>query len=277
MIWKKLFSRNTEQVIDDVKAVIVTDVGIVRNNNEDFVRFVRPSQDFEHLGFLGVVADGMGGHQAGEVASALAVHTIIKEYYSKKVSRKQNLMQAIEKANSVIFKTSKANPENKGMGTTCTAVVIFNNQIILGHIGDSRLYLYQNNLLTQCSTDHTYVQELINQNIISEEEAQTHPQRNVLTKVMGTRPKVQPEIKEMDVNFEEGDRLLVCSDGLYEYFTKEELEMELSEPVLSVAAHRLVDTAKERGGHDNITVMLIERNRFDSNGNMKNTGEIEIP
>lgn len=276
MIWKKWFSKKTEQVIDDVRAVIVTDVGMVRETNEDFARFVRPSQEFEQLGFLGVVADGMGGHQAGEVASALAVQTIIKEYYSKKANRKQNLIKAMDKANTVVLKTSKANSENKGMGTTCTAAVVFNNQIILGHIGDSRLYLYQNDLLTQCSTDHTYVQELINQNIISEEEAETHPQRNVLTKVMGTRPEIQPEIKKVDMNFEEGDRLLICSDGLYEYFTKEELEMELSDPVLSAVAHRLVDTAKERGGQDNITVMLIERNGAYSNGKMKNTGEIKI-
>ena len=256
--------------------VVMTDKGLVRTHNEDSAKFIKPSKKLEHLGYLGIVADGMGGHRAGEVASSLAVETIAEQYYKKADDPETGLYLALSKANRLIWKKAKAHPACEGMGTTCTAVVIFNSRIYLAHIGDSRLYIFKQGMLTQISTDHTYVHELLNQGVITPEEARVHPERNMLTRVLGTQYSFRADILEVPQPFEKGDRLLLCSDGLYDYFSREELAGLLTEPVLGNAAQNLVDTAKQRGGHDNITVLLIEKVSFEPAGSLKPTREIVI-
>lgn len=259
MFWKKWFSNKEESLQDELKVVVLTDTGLVRTNNEDSAKFIKPSRRLEHLGYLGIVADGMGGHHAGEVASTLAVEIIAGEYYKKADDPETGLYLAFSKANRMIWKKARTNAAFEGMGTTCTAVVIFNSKVYLAHIGDSRLYLFKQGMLTQLSTDHTYVQELLNQGVISPEEAQVHQERNVLTRVLGTQYSLRADIMEIPQSFEKGDRLLLCSDGLYDYFSREELAGYLTEPVLGNAAQNLVDAARQRGGYDNITVLLIEK------------------
>lgn len=254
--------RNTEEIpLNDLRAVVVTDVGRVRTNNEDAGRFVRPSKIDVRMtkGFLAIVADGMGGHAAGEVASLMAVETIAKSYYQQENTPEESLLSAFAKANKAIWQAATRNIMQKGMGTTCTAVAICQNQMYVGHVGDSRLYLYKNTQLTQLSTDHTYVQELISQGVIKQDEAEKHPDRNVLTRAMGTHNKVEVDVFKVNVLFENNDRLLLCSDGLYDYFSQDELAAFFTIPLLNDAAQQMVDAAKQRGGHDNITVLLVEK------------------
>ncbi len=302
MFWKKWFSdkkteqqsppqtqeisrvevseRSTEEIpLNDLRAVVVTDLGRVRTNNEDSGRFIRPSKISVrlHKGFLAIVADGMGGHAAGEVASLMAVETIVKTYYKQEDTPEASLFMAFSKANRAIWQAATKNVMQKGMGTTCTAVAICQDQLYVAHVGDSRLYIFKNGQLIQLSTDHTYVQELIMQGVISPEEAEKHPDRNVLTRAMGTHNKVEIDVFQAKTLFENNDRLLLCSDGLYDYFTNDELADFFNIPLLNESAQQMVDAAKQRGGHDNITVLLIEKVGNDEFQASRPTENIDTP
>jgi len=277
MFWKKWLSdkltdassENASNLRGDLRAVVLSDVGCVRTNNEDAARFVRPStlEVRSNKGFLAIVADGMGGHAAGEVASQLAVETVAKTYYQREESPEESLFLALTKANRAIWQTAGRNSRQRGMGTTCTAVAICNNRLFLAHVGDSRFYLLKNGQLLQLSTDHTYVQSLVAQGVITTAEAEKHPERNVLTRAMGTHNKVEIDIAVLSQTFRDEDRLLLCTDGLYDYLSSDEIAQLLLIPTLNEAAQQLVELAKQRGGHDNITVLLVERvsnNTFQS-------------
>lgn len=277
MFWKKWLSdkltdassENSSNLRGDLRAVVLSDVGCVRTNNEDAARFVRPStlEVRSTKGFLAIVADGMGGHAAGEVASQMAVETVAKTYYQREESPEESLFLALTKANRAIWQTAGRNSRQRGMGTTCTAVAICNNRLYLAHVGDSRFYLLKNGQLLQLSTDHTYVQSLVSQGVITTAEAEKHPERNVLTRAMGTHNKVEIDIAVLSQTFRDEDRLLLCTDGLYDYLSSDEIAQLLLIPTLNEAAQQLVELAKQRGGHDNITVLLVERvssNAFQS-------------
>ena len=257
----------------------MTDVGRVRTNNEDAARFVRPSKIVVRIskGFLAIVADGMGGHAAGEIASQTAVETISKAYYQQEDTPEASLFTAFSKANRAIWQMANRNVMQKGMGTTCTAVAICQNHLYMAHVGDSRLYLFKEGQLIQLSTDHTYVQELIQQGVITAEEAEKHPERNMLTRAMGTHNKVEIDVVQVSSLFENNDRILLCSDGLYDYFNQEEIATFLTIPLLNEAAQQMVDAAKQRGGHDNITVLLVEKVQAEAFQAAKPTENIDIP
>ncbi len=265
MFWKKWLLDQTEEVtlpgLGELRAVALSDLGSVRTNNEDATRFVRPaSREVQrHKGFLAVVADGMGGHAAGEVASQMATEIVAKTYYQRGEDAEESLYFALAKANRLIWQAAGRNARQKGMGTTCTAVVVCDSGLYVAHVGDSRAYLYHNGHFTQLTTDHTYVQKLVDEGIIQPADADTHPERNVLTRAMGTQQKVDIDVQKSPYSLEQGDRLLLCSDGLYDYLTDDELAEWLNLDMMSEAAQRMIDLAKQRGGHDNITVMLIER------------------
>ncbi len=267
MFWKKWFSEKKSQTVEepslttDLRALVVSDVGCVRTNNEDSARFIRSAnvKVRREKGFLAVVADGMGGHAAGEVASKLAVETVAESYYAREESVEESLYFALSKANRVIWQTANRHSKHKGMGTTCTAVVIRDRHIHLAHVGDSRAYLYKNGQLFQISTDHTYVQSLVSQGVITLEEAEKHPERNILTRAMGTNQKLEIDVLSVAQPFEDGDRLLLCSDGLYDYLSNDEIMKFLVISQLNEAAQEMIETAKQRGGHDNITLLLVER------------------
>jgi serine/threonine protein phosphatase PrpC len=209
----------------------------------------------------------MGGHAAGEIASQLAVETVAKTYYQREESPEESLFLALTKANRAIWQTAGRNSRQRGMGTTCTAVAICNNRLYLAHVGDSRFYLLKNGQLLQLSTNHTYVQSLVAQGVITTAEAEKHPERNVLTRAMGTHNKVEIDVAVLSQTFRDEDRLLLCTDGLYDYLSSDEIAQLLLIPTLNEAAQQLVELAKRRGGHDNITVLLVERvsnNTFQS-------------
>jgi protein phosphatase len=207
-----------------------------------------------------MVADGMGGHRAGEVASRIATEVVCDEYFQGKKSNSvtESLNHAYRVANSKILKLASTNNAYRGMGTTCTTIVISGNDLYYAHVGDSRAYLVKNGQIHRITEDHTYVQELIRNKEIKPEEAVSHPKRNILTNAMGTKINIQVDTGMYTRKFENGDRVLICSDGLSEYFTDDELILQLSDDSLEAIADRLITTAKQRGGHDNITVVLAE-------------------
>lgn len=261
----------------DIRAIVVTDLGNVRTNNEDMGYFVRPNDPNARRskGFLGIVADGMGGHAAGEVASKMAVETIRKVYYASEESVVKSLKAAFIAANEKINSEAQRNTQRKGMGTTATAVVIRGDELYYAHIGDSRLYLLNSEGITQLSTDHTYIQQLLRNGEITKEAAVVHPDRNVLIRAMGTNPTVEVEVAKIRQNFGIGCRLLLCSDGLYDYLNDDEiLQMSLTGE-LKTCAYDLITAAKTRGGHDNITVLIIESNEVSSVEKNKVTTDLE--
>lgn len=266
MFWKKWLSdKSTDAPVSDshsdLRAVVVSDVGCVRTNNEDAARFIRPADLVirANKGFLAIVADGMGGHAAGEIASQLAVETIAKTYYSREESVEESLFLAFTKANRSIWQAASRNSQQRGMGTTCTALVVCDQHLYMAHVGDSRLYILKNGQILQLSTDHTYVQMLVSQGVITPLEAEKHPERNVLTRAMGTHNKVEIDVETLTYKLENDDRVLLCTDGLYDYLSNDEIAQLMLIPALNESAQQLVESAKQRGGHDNITVLLLER------------------
>ncbi|RYY29828.1 MAG: Stp1/IreP family PP2C-type Ser/Thr phosphatase [Chitinophagaceae bacterium] len=245
-----------------INVAVKSDVGNLRTNNEDAAIYMRVAdkQIADLRGCLLMVADGMGGHQAGEVASRIATEAISQHYFSRKKTESitEALSHAYRAANSKIYKLASLNQSQRGMGTTCTSLVIAGNQLYYAHVGDSRAYLLKENQLKRITEDHTYVQELLKNKEIDPADAATHPKRNILTNAMGTKPELRVDAGKLEHTFEPGDKILICSDGLSEYFIDSELAQYLSKGSPETIADQLIATAKQRGGHDNITVIVAE-------------------
>ena len=225
------------------------------------------AQYSSHRGHLFVVADGMGGHQAGEVASALSVVTIdgfllntLKRFFNLKVPEEQNVMkefqEALRQADARIFEEAAQHPELIGMGTTLTMAFVVNWRLFVAHAGDSRCYLYSKGELHQLTQDHTWVAELIKLGGLSPAEASRHPYRHVVTNVLGgDKPGVRVEMTKLDL--EAQDVVLLCSDGLNQLVPDGRIAAILHEEQdPRGACDRLVEEANERGGEDNITVIV---------------------
>jgi len=243
----------------------VTDVGRKRKGNEDSL-FVNPEQN------LFVVADGMGGHAAGEVASRLAVDAIneficltgddeeitwpfgLDETISYDGNR---LKTAIRYANRKVLEATKEKSEYEGMATTVAAVLVDGDSANLGHVGDSRIYLMRNGTISQLTTDHSWVNEQIVGGMISPDQARSHPLRNVVTRALGGKNDMQVDMKVHKI--EPGDMLLLCSDGLTTMMPDEDIARVMSETKNDVekATRELVAAANAKGGEDNITVVML--------------------
>jgi serine/threonine protein phosphatase PrpC len=264
-----------------IKVVIKTDLGNVRTNNEDAACFFRIKDEnlIRERGYLLIVADGMGGHQAGEVASNMAVEIISREYYKQglQTNVEKLLSRAFLTANKNIFELASSNEKYRGMGTTCTAIVVLGNQLYFAHVGDSRAYLLKDKLLTKLTEDHTYVQQLVRNGDISLAEAETHPQRNILTNAMGTKTDMRVDTGNYPGSFDEHDRVMICSDGLYDYMSDDELAETLCIESLEKSADSFIAEAKRRGGKDNITVGLIEKKESNGESNLKLTRDVDLP
>lgn len=245
-----------------------TDVGRVRKANED---------NMGHLelpwGWVFTVCDGMGGHVGGATASSIAVNSIL-EFLGKDQAPSdpaEALAQSLIFANEQIYATTLAQPELRGMGTTAVIMLQIGSSLWLAHVGDSRIYIHSEGRLHRLTRDHSFVQTLVDQGIISEDEMELHPRKNELTRALGTRPSVEPEVSERPVHPQSGDTFLLCSDGLYGMIDPAEiLSILQSNPALQPATERLIFEANERGGHDNITVQLVRvedsphaKSRFD--------------
>ena len=231
-----------------------TSVGKIRAVNEDSF-FVSELDSSGAL--LAIVADGMGGHNAGEVASAEAVKMIKDGVVSSDSDTKDMLLEAIECANNAIYKMSVKSPQLHGMGTTVTACVISENKVTAAQVGDSRLYLIKDNSITQITKDHSLVEMLIESGSITKEDARQHPQKNVITRAIGTNSSVETDIYEFTVEPE--DIILLCSDGLVNMVEDEKILSLITESKdFENLADKLVCEAENAGGHDNITVILIK-------------------
>ena len=223
-----------------------TDVGRVRDHNEDsfVIRFP-----------LFAVADGMGGHAAGEVASTIAVTSLANS--APAVPDASALAGAIEAANLAVLEGAQSGLGRPGMGTTCTSVIIDGNIMAVGHVGDSRCYLLHAGQLVRITHDHSYVEELVAAGEITPEEARIHPNRSVITRALGSDPKMRAD--SFTVNVARGDRVLVCSDGLSSMITDDVIEEAMVSTVAPQAcADALVGLALGAGGHDNVTCIVID-------------------
>ena len=244
----------------EIAASVRTDKGCVREVNEDAGRFVRPSDPalLKTKGALMVVADGMGGHSAGEVASQMAVELVSRLYYEAAGDdAPAALAAAVGEANRRIFDASQSDEQKRGMGTTCTALALRGAAAFAAHVGDSRLYLLRDGGAYQLSEDHSHVMELVRHGLITKDEARTHEDKNVILRALGTTPEVEVSVVE-PLEVRAGDFFLLCSDGLHDLVLDEEIGRLVSSAAdVHAAGEQLIALAKERGGHDNITVGLV--------------------
>jgi PPM family protein phosphatase len=240
-------------------ATMLTDIGCTRTTNQDSGRITLPA-DLERRrdrGVLVMVADGMGGHQAGELASQWAIEVVNRVYYGGSGEPSADLVRAFQDANQHIYRHSREEESLHGMGTTCTALLLRRDRAFTAHVGDSRLYLIRGGEIYLMTEDHSAVMELVKQGSLTLEEARHHADRNVIIRALGSRPQVQVETWNEPLLLRAGDQFLVCSDGLYERVEDEEMKNAVLSNPAPQACENLVEMAKQRGGYDNITVAIV--------------------
>lgn len=239
-------------------------IGKVRKNNEDYCKGEIIDTDYGSIGIF-ALADGMGGHKKGEVASKLAVENIIcflKENLLQSTNIKIDYVddivkQAYNNVNSIIHEKSISNMDYEGMGTTLTTAILYKNNLYVANVGDSRCYLLQNNNFDQITKDHSVVQELIEANIITKSEAKNHPRRNHITRAMGTDELVIVDIFKIEID--RGDKILLATDGLTGFVEDEVIkEIILKDEDIMILTEELINTANNISGKDNVSVILIE-------------------
>lgn len=237
-----------------------SDTGRVRENNEDCFGAFVPDEEaaLRSRGALFVVADGMGGHRGGEIASRIAVRTIGQAHAdSDGVEPVEMLVNAFGEANAAIYEEASSDPGLMGMGTTCTALLLRGGHGHLAHVGDSRAYVRRGGVLRQITQDHSLVGEMVRSGIITDEDARTHPKRNVITRSLGVQESIETDTPDSPFVVEAGDTFLLCSDGLTSYAQDDDIDeaLEGNSPVETCRA--LVDLANARGGRDNITLVVV--------------------
>ena len=248
------------QVIDNVEIGWMTNRGRRRDHNEDNLYvFNATDTDYEAKGMLLAVADGMGGHAGGEYASRIAVEKL-GDYYlldgQEKPPAQDALRNCIEEAHKTIFSQAQNSAILRGMGTTLTAALIDKQTLNVGQVGDSRAYLIRHQAIKQLTNDHSLVAEQIRMGLITPDEAAHHPARNIITRALGTKEKVEPDFYSFPL--EPDDRVLMCSDGLHGVVEDSRiLELTLASANAAGACIRLVEEANANGGPDNITVVII--------------------
>jgi PPM family protein phosphatase len=243
-----------------VEIATLTDVGRQRANNEDSYLYWEPDSDeeFKRKGRLAIVADGMGGYEGGQEASRLAVETVRSVYDNAfDGDPQQTLIAAFESAHATIQRYAAEHVEFQGMGTTCTAISILDRKLYFAHVGDSRLYLVRPKSVSRLTRDHSYVGRLVESGIVRQEDAESHPQRHILTAALGSGREVVPDAPEQPLVLEKDDTLVLCTDGLWSLVGEQEISaaVRLGSPAESSAA--LVKMALQRGGPDNITVLVL--------------------
>ena len=241
-----------------IKAYAKSDKGNVRETNEDYFYISNSLDQIE----LFLLADGMGGYNGGEIASQLAIQTAknyiennFKDIEKDRDSIIQLLGSSMEYANMVVYEKAKENPELQGMGTTLEICLIYNNKAYIGHVGDSRIYRVRKQFIRKLTQDHSYVQKLVKEGTITKEQAEHHPQKNMLMKALGCNAFVEPDV--MVKGFLKDDILIMCSDGLSNMVDQQTI-YEMASKNIEQATKDLVQLAKDRGGYDNITVVIIK-------------------
>lgn len=240
----------------------LTDTGKVRDHNEDNVIILNN----DHNEFLLAVADGMGGHKAGEVASAIVINHLTEEFYNlDSIGSKDNAIEFLRniviEMNKKIFEYTKENPDSKGMGTTFVCAIKTDDYLLYGNIGDSSGFVIKNHKLHKVTKDHTLVNLLVSTGELTPEEAKYHPRKNVLMRALGANDPIEIDIFDVDIK---NDGILLCSDGLTNMITEEQIERVLNEEVSAEGAvEKLIRKANARGGNDNISVAYLKRESGD--------------
>ena len=238
----------------------LADVGLERTHQEDAYGFQLSAADkilAQHRGAIFIVADGVGGQQAGELASRLAVETIRKSYYADLADDPAvALRNALNAANEVVHNAGRAAGRER-MATTVVCAIVLQRRLHIGHVGDSRAYLLRDGRLTLLTEDHSWVNDQIRLGLLDREAAASHPRRNIITRALGYAPQVEPEISPA-ITLSDGDRVLLCTDGLYEGIEARQIEEILRSHPPQLACQKLVELANETGGTDNVTVIVIE-------------------
>jgi len=241
-----------------VEKALLTDVGRKRPHNEDFVGDFEPTDpnDLAASGRVYIVADGVGGGEAGEVASEYAVKKVLHEYYhSTGPDLGERLLSAIRSAHADLYQHVEEHPDMRRMGTTLVAAIVHGERLIIGNVGDSRAYLIRNGEMRQITRDHSLVAKLIEEGSLTAEQAESHPRRNVLLRSLGVDPSVHPDLFEG--RLQRGDQIVLCSDGLTRHVSDEEILQMATRTPIDRAARQLVEMANVRGGRDNISVILL--------------------
>lgn len=239
----------------------LTDVGCHRDENQDAYCYAEPEsdQEFEKKGRLVLVADGMGGYEGGAIASSIAADVIRSTYVaSASDDPEPALVEALVAAHQAIRNYAREHPQQAKMGTTCTAAVLRDGHLIYGHVGDSRLYLMRGGQITRITRDMTVTERMVEQGLLKPEEVSTHPDRHVLTAAMGVGESVMADFPQDPIALEANDILLLCTDGLYDLVSDEEMLGVAGQNNATDACKQLVAMAKQRGGYDNITVQIVK-------------------
>jgi protein phosphatase len=243
----------------DISGSALTDAGCVRERNEDCCAISR-SEDYpesSRRAVLALVADGMGGCRAGEVASRLAVELVTQAYFDLPAESAHALESAFHQANAHIHTLSLARDDIWGMGTTCTALAIEGRLAHSAHVGDSRLYLIRSGAIYQMTEDHSLPAELVRRGELTRSAAARHPDRNKILRAMGSRPTLQVATWSRPLPIHSGDCFVLCSDGLHNSVADHELRDAAESGDAAAACRNLVATARRRGGYDNITVAIV--------------------
>ncbi|MBP1757303.1 MAG: protein phosphatase [Firmicutes bacterium] len=251
---------------EKLKFAAASHVGLVRENNEDSYAIVYPGVGYP---LALILADGMGGHSKGEVASRIAVEFIASFLREDLVTPRsladigKRLPELIKKANIKVYLASLDHEENRGMGTTLTTLVIKNDRLTFAHIGDCRAYLLHNNILKQLTIDHTLVQEMVDAGSLTAEETQNHPRRNVLTRALGFPEFISPDVAQVPVAA--GDTIILCSDGLHGFVPDQAIARfaqaaESPEQLVD----QLIQAALSAGGEDNVTILAVQVKMIDT-------------
>jgi serine/threonine protein phosphatase PrpC len=243
----------------EVIASLLTDIGCRRKVNEDSGRYVYPRDErvLANKGLLAIVADGMGGHSAGDVASRIATEVINRVYYDDDAEAGEALKRAFREANRQIFEAARNDRALEGMGTTCTTLVLRQGKAICAHVGDSRLYLVRDRNIYVLTEDHSAVMEMVKRGLLTQGEARHHADKNVILRALGSHADVQVTVWNEALPIREGDRFLICSDGLYDLVEDEEIKQAVVSQSPHAACESLIELAKARGGYDNITVGVL--------------------
>jgi serine/threonine protein phosphatase PrpC len=238
----------------------LTDVGRQRTNNEDSYLYweAEDNDDFRIKGRLAVIADGMGGYEGGQEASRLAVETVRHFYDSRFDGGPQaTLLHAFSTAHENIQRYAHDHPQFHGMGTTCTALAIVDRELCFAHIGDTRVYLVRPDSVARLTRDHSYVGRLVESGIVRSEDAETHPQRHILTAALGSGREIVPDAPEQPVLLGAGDSIVLCTDGLWSLVGEQEIARVVRPSSPASACRELVDLALDRGGPDNVTLLIL--------------------
>ncbi len=258
-----------------IHVAAITHPGMSGKNNEDnyAVSAHQISKSDSTPSVLAVLADGVGGHQAGEVASEIATETISKIVLNSDASNPLEILEhAFVQANQNVADQSSTTDQRQGMGSTCACVWIINDRLYIASVGDSRIYFIRNGVIRQVTTDHTWVQEAIEHGIIQPDQARNHPRAHVIRRYLGSKKPIEPDFRlrllpnETDaqalanqgMKLVPGDQLLLCSDGLTDLVAESEIVEKLQDNGMEPAIQSLVELANNRGGHDNITIVVLK-------------------